>query len=220
MRMPSPGEFLHEEAQQKAEALDLKWGSVVEFGMWIDGGRKMPAGTPALLGYPLGAKIERNVITIMAMLMDHATMLNPSLFTYSPMSSLRLISRRMKISTTGSQTPLATCERSRILNSGAFGNQDDAGARLRSALCRDRRIPALRFKLAIDARLEAQAFADHVSRRERKNRRGEERRVQQAEREKISGPASGKRDQRLGGLRGVGDVGHAVGVERGRACKR
>ena len=52
-----------------------------------------------------------SVSTIMTMLVTQAMMLKRQLFTWSPIRSRRLISSNMKISTTGSQTPLATCER-------------------------------------------------------------------------------------------------------------
>ena len=42
---------------------------------------------------------------------------------YSPIRSRRLISRRMKISTTGSQTPFATCEKTRIFRAAPSGKE-------------------------------------------------------------------------------------------------
>ena len=50
-----------------------------------------------------------------------ATTLNAGVFTCSPIKSRRLMSSNMKIRTTGSQTPLPTCERTRIFSSGARG---------------------------------------------------------------------------------------------------
>ena len=57
----------------------------------------------------------------MATLVTQAMTLNVRLFTCSPINSRRLMSRIIKISTMGSQTPLATCDRTRIRQSGALG---------------------------------------------------------------------------------------------------
>ena len=76
-----------------------------------------------------------------------AITLKLSVLVCSPIKSRRLISSRMKISTTGSQMPLATCERTRIFNSGALRQQDDARRRPRSEPCRANRTPALRCSL-------------------------------------------------------------------------
>ena len=58
---------------------------------------------------------------IMMMLAAQATMLKAQVLMCSPIRSRRLISSKIKIRTTGSQTPLATCEKTRIFNSGALG---------------------------------------------------------------------------------------------------
>ena len=63
------------------------------------------------------------VITIMAMLMNQATMLKLSEFTYSPIKSRRFTSNKMKISTTGNHTPLPTCEKIKIFHNGALGSR-------------------------------------------------------------------------------------------------
>jgi hypothetical protein len=77
---------------------------------------------PTMLG-----KIEvyttTNVSKIIAMAVTQATMLNVSVLTYSPIKSRRFTSSKIKISTTGSQTPLPTCEKIKIFHNGAFGSR-------------------------------------------------------------------------------------------------
>src|SRR6266404_4956968 len=58
----------------------------------------------------------------MAMPVTQPTTLNVSVFTYSPIRSRRFTSSNMKITTTGSQKPLPTCEKIRIFHSGACGS--------------------------------------------------------------------------------------------------
>src|SRR5258708_7854188 len=58
----------------------------------------------------------------MAIAVVQATTLNVVVFTYSPIKSRRFTSSKMKITTTGSQKPLPTCEKIRIFHSGAWGN--------------------------------------------------------------------------------------------------
>ena len=114
----------------------------------------------------------------------------------SPIRSRRLIRRRIKISTTGSQTPLATCEKIRIFNRGALGN------RMMPATDHDERgVERIKrgsfLDLVVETGFKAQALADHVGGGKRENRGGEQRCVQEPEREEIGGPRPGDGPQRL-----------------------
>ncbi len=57
----------------------------------------------------------------MAIAVTHATMLNVSVFTCSPIRSLRFTSSRMKMITIGSQMPFPTCEKMKIFQRGTCG---------------------------------------------------------------------------------------------------
>ena len=70
---------------------------------------------PAADGSKMATYTSTSVRMIMMMLEPQAMMLKRQLFTCSPIRSRRLISSKMKISTTGSQTPLATCEKNQDL---------------------------------------------------------------------------------------------------------
>ena len=85
----------------------------------------------------------------------------------------------MKIRTTGSSTPLITCETRIIRISGKSGNQHDAGAdhdQQREQPVKDRRLA----EPLVHAGFETQAFAHRVGRGERQDAGGEQRRVEQA----------------------------------------
>ena len=68
----------------------------------------------------------------------------------------------------------------------------------------------------IDAGLKAQSLTNHVGGRKRQNRRGKERRIEQAEGKQHASPFSGQGHQGPGRVRGVGDVALAGSVQRGR----
>ena len=70
-------------------------------------------------------------------------------------------------------------------------------------------------EFVVEARFEAETFADDVSGRERKDGGGEERGVEETEGESEAGPLAGERNERFGGFGGVVDAGEAGAVERG-----
>ena len=124
-----------------------------------------------------------------------ATALNARPLTWSPMRSSRLMSRSMKTRTNGSAMPLATWERNIISDEREARPEDD-----RRAEHHHRGVDAVeRLRLAellVDARLPAEGLADVVDGRERKDRRREDRGVEEAEGEQSPSVASGQRLER------------------------
>ena len=72
-------------------------------------------------------------------------------------------------------------------------------------------------ELLVEPRLEAQPLAHGVGGRDRQDRRGEERRIEEPGREQQVRVLAGQRSQRLRGVGGARDVGDAGRMQRGRA---
>ena len=150
----------------------------------------------------------------MAIAVTHATMLNVSVFTCSPIRSRRFTRSRIKMITMGSQIAISYLRKNENLPDRNVRDQNDAradGNQNRVETIKDFRV----LEFVVDPGFKSQTFADHMRRRERQNRGRKEGGVQQAKGKRKSRPFPCQRNQGLGGLDRVGNIALAGNVQSG-----